>query len=144
MRGKCAGPMEMDMVETLHQLTVLVVDDEALMRELLETYLGSRGYRVVCAVSGEECLELMRHDLPDVVLLDGMLPGMDGWEVCRHIREQSNVPILMLSARAQNSDREKGLAAGADDYITKPFSIKEVDLKIQGVVSRSRTRPGTN
>ena len=136
--------MEMDLVEILQQLTVLVVDDDESIRMLLEIYFGSRGYRVVCAADGEEGLELMRHDLPDVVLLDGMLTGMDGWEVCRHMREISNVPILMLSGRAQESDREKGLAAGADGYITKPVSMKELHLKIQEVVSRSRTRPGTN
>ena len=126
----------MDILESSHQLTILVVDDEALMRLLLETYFGSCGYRVVCAVDGEEGLELMRHDVPDVVLLDGMLPGMDGWEVCRQIREMSDVPILMVSARAQHSDREKGMAAGADDYITKPFSMKEIDQKIQKLVRR--------
>ena len=136
--------MEMDLVEILQQLTVLVVDDDESIRMLLEIYFGSRGYRVVCAADGEEGLELMRHDLPDVVLLDGMLPGMDGWEVCRHMREISNVPILMLSGRAQESDREKGLAAGADGYITKPVSMKELHLKIQEVVSRSRTQPGRN
>ena len=132
------------MVEILQQLTVLVVDDDESIRMLLEIYFGSRGYRVVCAADGEEGLELMRHDLPDVVLLDGMLTGMDGWEVCRHMREISNVPILMLSGRAQESDREKGLAAGADGYITKPVSMKELHLKIQEVVSRSRTQPGRN
>jgi DNA-binding response OmpR family regulator len=126
----------MDMAETAQQLSVLVVDDEPLMRMLLETYLGSFGYRVVCVVSGEEGLELISHDLPDVVLLDGMLPGMDGWEVCRHMRATSNVPIIMLSARAQHRDREKGLAAGADDYITKPFSLGDLYQKIQQVVSR--------
>jgi DNA-binding response OmpR family regulator len=136
--------MEMDLVEILQQLTVLVVDDDESIRMLLEIYFGSRGYRVVCAADGEEGLELMRHDLPDVVLLDGMLTGMDGWEVCRHMREISNVPILMLSGRAQESDREKGLAAGADGYITKPVSMKELHLKIQEVVSRSRTQPGRN
>jgi len=136
--------MEMDLVEILQQLTVLVVDDDESIRMLLEIYFGSRGYRVVCAADGEEGLELMRHDLPDVVLLDGMLTGMDGWEVCRHMREISNVPILMLSGRAQDSDREKGLAAGADGYITKPVSMKELHLKIQEVVSRSRTQPGRN
>jgi len=132
------------LVEILQQLTVLVVDDDESIRMLLEIYFGSRGYRVVCAADGEEGLELMRHDLPDVVLLDGMLTGMDGWEVCRHMREISNVPILMLSGRAQESDREKGLAAGADGYITKPVSMKELHLKIQEVVSRCRTQPGTN
>ena len=132
------------MVEILQQLTVLVVDDDESIRMLLEIYFGSRGYRVVCAADGEDGLELMRHDLPDVVLLDGMLTGMDGWEVCRHMREISNVPILMLSGRAQESDREKGLAAGADGYITKPVSMKELHLKIQEVVSRWRTKPGTN
>jgi DNA-binding response OmpR family regulator len=136
--------MEMDLVETLQQLTVLVVDDDESIRMLLEIFFDSRGYRVVCAADGEEGLELMRHDLPDVVLLDGMLTGMDGWEVCRHMREISNVPILMLSGRAQESDREKGLAAGADGYITKPVSMKELHLKIQEVVSRSRTQPGTD
>jgi DNA-binding response OmpR family regulator len=135
---------EMDMGETSHPLTVMVIDDDALMRGLMETYFGSSGDRVICAVDGEAGLELLRRELPDVVLLDGMLPGMDGWEVCRHIREMSSVPILMVSARAQHSDREKGLAAGADDYITKPFSLKEVRQKIQEVVSRSRSQPGTD
>jgi DNA-binding response OmpR family regulator len=132
------------MGETPHQLTVLIIDDDALIRQLVELYFGSRGYRVVSAIDGEEGLELLRHAPPDVVLLDGMLAGMDGWEVCRHMREISDVPILMLSARAQSSDREKGLAAGADGYITKPVSMKDLHLRVQEVLSRSRTQPGTS
>ncbi len=134
----------MDLGETTQPLTVLIVDDDALMRELLQIYFGASGYRVVCAVDGEEGLAQLRQGAPDVVLLDGMLPGMDGWEVCRQMRALSDVPILMVSARAQHSDQDKGLAAGADDYITKPFSMKEVKLKIQEVVSRYRTRTDTD
>jgi DNA-binding response OmpR family regulator len=128
--------MERNMVETMHQLTALVVDDDEAIRRLLDIYLGSRGYRVVCAADGEQGIELMRRDVPDIVLLDGMLTGMDGWDVCRHMREMSNVPILILSGRAQHSDREKGLAAGADGYITKPVSLKELTMRIDEALSR--------
>ena len=119
------------------RLTVLIVDDEELIRILVDTYFRSLGYRVVCAVDGEDCLEQIRLIPPDVVLLDVTLPGIDGWEVCRRIRESSSVPIIMLSARAQVSDRQQGLAAGANAYITKPFLLRELDRSIRELVRRS-------
>jgi DNA-binding response OmpR family regulator len=129
-----------DMAEPSDDLTVLVVDDDELIRKLVDTYLGGCGYRVLCAANGADGLEQVRLHLPDVVLLDVTLPGMDGWETCRRIREFSDVPILMLSARAQLSDREKGFASGADDYITKPMSLKDMEMRIREAVRRSPAR----
>lgn len=107
--------------------TILVVEDEERIRQFLQRGLGFEGYRVEAAPDGPTALELARDNPPDLVLLDLMLPGMDGLEVCRRLRAVSDVPILMLTAKEAIDDRVAGLDAGADDYLVKPFSFDELD-----------------
>lgn len=104
---------------------------------MLEAQLGRRDYRVVLASTGREGLQRAYQVRPDLVLLDIMMPGMDGWQVCQRLRELSNVPIIILTARNMKGDVVKGLEAGADDYLTKPFSSAELDARIQAVMRRS-------
>ena len=112
--------------------TVLVVEDELNIGQLLRSYLQRDGYRVVWVRSGEEALtELARHDVR-IVVLDIGLPGMDGFEVCRRVRARSSVPIVMLTARDEEPDRVAGLELGADDYVTKPFSPRELTARHEG------------
>ncbi len=125
------------MADAAGQLTILMVDDEVVICKLVEAYFRKQGCRVVCAGDGTEGLAQMQQCSPDIVLLDVRLPGMNGCVVCRRMRELSNVPIIMLSAHAQFSDREQGLAAGANAYITKPFSLKELDRSIRELVCGS-------
>ena len=101
------------MNETPAALTVMIADDDELIRKVIVIYFSARGYRVVAVASGPECLAQLRVNEPDALLLDVTMPGMDGWEVCRRTREFSAVPIIMLTARAQESDRKMGVAAGA-------------------------------
>ncbi|HEY8498512.1 MAG TPA: response regulator transcription factor [Limnochordales bacterium] len=118
--------------------TVLVVEDERQIVEVLEAYLKAEGFAVRWAADGREALELARREPVDLILLDLMLPGLDGREVCRRIRADSDVPIIMLTARDDEVDRVVGLELGADDYITKPFSPREVVARIRAVLRRSR------
>ena len=115
---------------------ILVVDDEINIRQILEMRLKMRGYNVILAVNGEEALDLFRRELPDLIVLDIMLPQLDGYEVCRKIREESKVPIIMLTALGDISDRVAGLELGADDYVMKPFSPKELEARIRSVLRR--------
>ena len=117
--------------------TVLVVDDERRYRELLEMDLARRGYRVLTAADGLRALDLVEQGEPDLVVLDLMLPDMDGYEVCRRIREMSTVPVIMLTARVEESDKVRGLRTGADDYVTKPFSAEELLARIEAVLRRA-------
>ena len=119
------------------RVTVLVVDDDLRMLRMMEQMLQLEGYHVLTAEGGEAALAALRDGHPDVVLLDIMMPGMDGITLCRRIREFSRVPIIMVSAR--HSDREKvaGLDAGADDYVTKPFSAPELAARVRAVLRRS-------
>ena len=117
--------------------TVLVVDDERRYRELLEMNLSRRGYRVLQAADGLSALNQVELEAPDLVMLDLMLPDMDGYEVCRRIREYSNVPIIMLTAKAEPTQKVKGLAIGADDYVTKPFSAEELLARVDAVLRRA-------
>ena len=103
-------------------LRVLVVEDESKLAEVLKDYLESGGFEVSCLVSGTEALARFKHIAPDMVLLDLMIPGMNGLDVCREIRRFSSVPIIMITARVEEIDRLLGLELGADDYICKPFS----------------------
>jgi DNA-binding response OmpR family regulator len=121
--------------------TVLVVDDERRYRELLEMNLTRRGYRVVHAADGLSALNQMELEPPDLVMLDVMLPDIDGYEVCRRIREYSRVPIIMLTAKAEPAQKVRGLAIGADDYVTKPFSAEEVLARVAAVLRRVETGP---
>ncbi len=118
--------------------TILVVDDEEAVQRLLAFPLEREGYRVVAAVDGERALELAAAEAPDLILLDVMLPGIDGLEVCRRVRASSAVPIIMLTARDDEIDKVLGLELGADDYITKPFSLAELRSRIRAVLRRAQ------
>ena len=115
---------------------ILVVDDEPLITESLEYSLKQEGFQVVVAHDGHTALQASRDERPDLVVLDIMLPGMDGWEVCRRLRQESTVPIIMLTARGQEIDRVLGLELGADDYLPKPFSFRELLARIRAVFRR--------
>lgn len=117
---------------------VLVVDDERSLVEAIRIYLELEGYRVLSASSGEDALELTRQELPDIVVLDVMLPGIDGFETLRLLRRSSRVPVIMLTAKVDESDVVKGLHLGADDYVRKPFSQAELATRIEAVLRRSR------
>jgi two-component system, OmpR family, response regulator len=123
--------------------TILLVDDEETIQKLLTFPLERDGYRVVQARDGEEALDRFRDEDIDLVLLDLALPKLDGVEVCRRIRSESAVPILMLTARDDEVDKVLGLEIGADDYITKPFSIRELRSRIRAAIRRSHLTPPT-
>ncbi len=116
---------------------ILVVDDEKNICELLGIYLRKDNYEVEFAYDGEMAVEKFAEFMPDMILLDIMLPKMDGWEVCRTIRKSSNVPIIMISAKGETFDKVLGLELGADDYVTKPFDTKEVLARIKSVLRRA-------
>jgi DNA-binding response OmpR family regulator len=124
--------------------TILVVDDEPKLVGVVRDYLERDGYRVVAAADGKEALERFRRERPDLVVLDLMLPEMDGLEVCRRIRRESDVPIVMLTARAEEVDELLGLELGADDYVTKPFSPRTLLARIRTVLRRSRVGTGAD
>ena len=117
---------------------VLVVDDEKKIVDLLRAYLEREGYRVVEALDGRAALEVFRREKPDLIVLDLMLPQIDGLEVCRQIRRTSDVPIIMLTARGEDADKLIGLEIGADDYVTKPFSPREMVARVRVVLRRTR------
>jgi two-component system KDP operon response regulator KdpE len=118
--------------------TVLLVDDEISLRQVVAQFLLQEGYRVVSADSGAEGLRLFYAERPDAVLLDLMMPGMDGWEVCARLRELSDVPILLITARTSQEDKLRGFRLGIDDYLSKPFSLAELAARLQAVLARSR------
>src|SRR5262245_64261087 len=120
--------------------TILVVEDETTLRETLADALDSEGFRVVQAADGREALERFRGDRPDLVLLDLMLPELSGVEVTRIIRAESGVPIVMLTAKDAEVDKVVGLELGADDYVTKPFSLRELAARIRPLFRRSEQR----
>jgi len=115
---------------------VLVVDDDAKTVELVKLYLNRDGYRVLTAYDGIEALRLIRESHPDLIVLDLMLPGIDGLEICRTVRAESDVPIIMLTAMTTDQDKLTGLDLGADDYVTKPFSPKELAARVRAVLRR--------
>lgn len=115
---------------------VLVVDDDVRTVELVKLYLNRDGYRVIIAYDGIEALKLARESRPNLIVLDLMLPGMSGLEVCRTLRAESDVPIIMLTAMATDDDRLSGLELGADDYVTKPFSPRELAARVRAVLRR--------
>jgi DNA-binding response OmpR family regulator len=117
--------------------TVLVVDDEPTIREVVITYLKRDGFRTLEAADGNRARELLRTETPDLVVLDLMLPGTDGLELCRWIRSSSQLPVIMLTARGEESDRIVGLELGADDYVTKPFSPRELAARVRTVLRRA-------
>lgn len=115
---------------------VLVVDDDVKTVELVKLYLNRDGYKVLTAYNGVEALRLAREGHPDLIILDLMLPGIDGLEICRTFRNESAVPIIMLTARTTEQDKVTGLGLGADDYVTKPFSPKELAARVRTVLRR--------
>jgi|SRR5581483_627599 len=117
---------------------ILVVDDEPIVTEVVERYLLRDGYRVTLARDGEAGLAAARREAPDLIVLDLMLPKMDGLEVCRTLRRESKVPIIILSAKDEESDKILGLGLGADDYVAKPFSPRELVARIQAVLRRTQ------
>jgi two-component system, OmpR family, KDP operon response regulator KdpE len=120
--------------------TILIVDDEPQIRRVMRTTLSSNGYSVIEARSGEEALEMMRKERPELVLLDVNMPGMSGLEVCREIRDQSEVAIIMLTVRNSEQDKVLALDAGADDYVVKPFSIEELLARIRAALRRTSSQ----
>ncbi len=120
---------------------ILVVEDEKAIADILDFNLRKEGYTVVCAYDGEDGLTHALADKPDLILLDVMLPKLDGFEVCKAVRKTSNVPIIMLTAREEEVDKILGLELGADDYITKPFSMRELMARIKANVRRSVVSP---
>ena len=123
---------------------VLIVEDDHNIADLLRLYLEKENYEVTIALDGLKGMEKFREVQPDLVLLDVMLPGMDGWGVCRSIRSESKTPIIMLTAKSETEDKVFGLKQGADDYITKPFEMKEVLARIEAVLRRSGIEPEKN
>jgi DNA-binding response OmpR family regulator len=122
---------------------ILLVDDDATLRHLFSEYLRQTAFEVAVAASGQEALRLAYSERPNLVILDVMMPGMDGWETCARLRELSDVPIILLTAKATETDKLRGFRLGADDYVTKPFSFAELAARIQAVLARSRPAPGT-
>jgi DNA-binding response OmpR family regulator len=117
--------------------TVLVVDDEPIVREVVVRYLEREGYRTLEAADGRRARELLERESPSLVVLDLMLPGTDGLSLCRWIRSRSDMPVIMLTARGEETDRIVGLEIGADDYVTKPFSPRELAARVRTVMRRS-------
>ena len=116
---------------------VVVVEDDINIAELLRLYLEKDGFAVTVAHDGVEGLRAAEEQKPDLVMLDIMLPGMDGWQVCKRLRQTSNVPIIMLTAKGETEDKVQGLEMGADDYIVKPFEVKELLARIHAVLRRT-------
>jgi DNA-binding response OmpR family regulator len=121
--------------------TVLVVDDEPIVREVVVRYLQREGFGTLEAGDGDAARELLERELPSLVVLDLMLPGMDGIELCRWLRSRSEVPVIMLTALGEEADRIVGLELGADDYVTKPFSPRELAVRVKAVLRRATPRP---
>jgi len=118
---------------------ILIVDDDPNILHLIRLYLDKEGYEVIEAARGDEAVRLFKGAPPNLLLLDVMLPGMDGWQVCREVRKVSNIPIIMLTAKDETFDKVLGLELGADDYIVKPFDPKELVARIKAVLRRYQT-----
>ena len=121
--------------------TILIIEDEQKINDILAFSLGKDGYKTLSAFDGVKGLEMALKENPDLILLDVMLPGMDGFEVCRKVREKSQVPIIMLTAREDEVDKVLGLELGADDYITKPYSMRELTARVKANLRRSTAQP---
>ncbi len=119
--------------------TILVVDDEVLYQKLLKANLETEGFDIITADNGEEALEIISSKRPNLVILDVMMPKLDGFQTCERIRQFSNIPIIMLTAKGEEYDRVKGLNAGADDYVVKPFSATELVARVHAVLRRVTT-----
>lgn len=123
-------------------MTILIADDEEKIRQLVKMYLQKEGFTVAEAADGPAALEMLQQNRFDLLILDIMLPGMDGWEICRRVRAGSDLPIIMLTARDDEIDRVLGLEMGADDYVTKPFSPRELVARVKAVLRRARHPAG--
>jgi two-component system, OmpR family, response regulator RpaB len=128
---------------TGHDQTILIADDEASVRQILKTRLSLMGYTVLTAADGQEALDTFETQMPDLLILDIMMPKLDGYAVCKILRERSDIPIIMLTALSDVSRRITGLEMGADDYMVKPFSPKELEARIDCILRRTR-RPTNN
>ena len=117
-------------------LKILLVDDDPNIRQLVNLYLQKEGFEVMMADRGDEALKMFKASPPNLILLDIMLPGMDGWQVCREVRKISNIPLIMLTAKDETFDKVLGLELGADDYVSKPFDMKELVARIKAVSRR--------
>jgi two-component system KDP operon response regulator KdpE len=115
---------------------ILIVDDDKTLIQFLEDYLTGEGFDVVSANRGQKALRTFFNERPDIVVLDVMMPGMDGWEVCARIRELSEIPVILLTAKTSEGDKLRGFRLGVDDYVTKPFSLAELTARVQAVLSR--------
>lgn len=131
------------MAETLERRRILVVDDEERMVRFIRLNLEHDGFQVSEAFNGKQALERMRDKTPDLILLDVMMPDLDGFEVLKMIREVSNVPVIMLTAKGEEDDRVRGLELGADDYVTKPFSPRELVSRARAVLRRTEAATGS-
>jgi len=127
----------------IKQTSILVVDDEATIREVVRRYLEREGFVVREAADGYEALDAIQEDQPDLIVLDLMLPGIDGLTITQHIRQDRQIPIIMLTAKGEANDRIRGLDLGADDYITKPFSPQEVVSRVRAVLRRAIGTPAS-
>jgi DNA-binding response OmpR family regulator len=121
----------------VRKLTVLLVDDDPQLIRLVKANLESSDYRVLFALDALSALRIVDHEMPDLLVLDVMLPGIDGYELCRRVREVSTVPVIMLTAKVEDVDKVKGLKLGADDYVTKPFNVQELLARIEAVLRRA-------
>ena len=121
--------------------TILIVDDEQHIIDLAKMYIEVEGFKTASATDGKAALQKILSEKPQLVVLDLMLPGMDGWEVCRRVRAESDVPIIMLTARSDDIDRIVGLELGADDYLTKPFNPRELVARIKAILRRTERKP---
>ncbi len=120
--------------------TILVADDEKHIVQLVKLYLANEGYQVDTAADGQEALDKARRLKPDLIILDLMMPRVDGWEVCRRLRKETNVPVIMLTARTEDVDKIVGLELGADDYVTKPFNPRELVARVKAVLRRAQAQ----
>jgi DNA-binding response OmpR family regulator len=123
---------------------ILVVEDETIVAEVVERFLRREGYETMVVGDGSEALDALGGFIPDLIVLDVMLPKVDGLEVCRQVRARGETPIIMLTARGEETDKVLGLGLGADDYVTKPFSPRELAARVQAVLRRAKSQPGAD
>jgi DNA-binding response OmpR family regulator len=123
---------------------ILVVEDESIVAEVVERFLRREGYETMVVGDGRQALSALGNFIPDLIVLDVMLPEVDGLEVCRQVRSRGATPIIMLTARSEETDKVLGLGLGADDYVTKPFSPRELAARVQAVLRRARSLPGAD
>lgn len=123
---------------------ILIVDDEKNIVELIRLYLEKEGYKTICAYDGVMAIDMFKNQAPDLIILDIMLPEIDGWQVCKDIRKTSDTPIIMLTAKSDTFDKVLGLELGADDYITKPFEAKELLARVKAVLRRTETQENSS